>query len=150
MRQFIDAGLTEKSAHGSDARIVLNLEYGPTDFVKMFNFPNAFFRIHNHGSEFVDIETPFVKTQPLLDEEYRSCGSYLNQGCGYEQHWGKQYQHRERNQNVEPTLDGSRPPVQPWRVMSDKWMTVKHLGTSLRRFQIEDIEQAHDDALFLA
>ena len=61
--------LRKDAAKRRDTRIVFDLENRPCDFVQMFDFFHALFRIDHHGAEFVDTEMPFVQAQALLHED---------------------------------------------------------------------------------
>src|SRR4029077_19433944 len=66
LRQLIDAGAAQDSSDRSDARIVLDLEYGAGDFIKLLQLIDHFLRIGDHSSKFEYAKTPLIDSHPLL------------------------------------------------------------------------------------
>src|SRR5579864_6635963 len=58
LRQFIETGTAQPSAHGSAARIVSDLENRPIYFIQMLKLGTQFFGVVHHRTEFIEGEAP--------------------------------------------------------------------------------------------
>src|SRR5258708_37000563 len=84
LRQLINACLTKQFSYGRYARIVVDLEYWAAYLVEMLQFSNLFFRVRNHGSEFIDRKSSLVQSNSFLHKQNRSWRSQFDRKRGQE------------------------------------------------------------------
>ena len=116
LRQLIEAGLAQKTANGSNPRIILDLEDRTAHLVLAHQLLLALFRVDVHGTELPTLETPAAHPHPLLAKED---WPWIVDLDGHRNKWQKKAKNAQANQradNIEGSFEKELPGIEGFGV----------------------------------